>query len=186
MARDKVSGARRGSSRDRPDIVRLAAWRRAMVSRCSKTWWGGSRLRSSSFRQVLQWHVNIGDGSTECVGILRRVGAHILRARPGQFVNLADVTARTCQDGGDDLRHILSVDRRRSPGAEGQPDRRVPADRFFTASSAVTASSHLFQVSYFSETQRLRFFSCSRQNFPINAGNGGPEGLDLWSSCYGN
>jgi hypothetical protein len=44
----------------------------------------------------------------------------------------------------------------------------------FTARSAVTASSHLFQVSYFSETPRLRFFSCSRQNFPINAGNKGP------------
>src|SRR5271165_5904554 len=39
----------------------------------------------------------------------------------------------------------------------------------FTACSAVTASSYLFQVSYLSETPYLRFFSCRRQNFPINA-----------------
>ena len=41
---------------------------------------------------LLERHVDIGDGSTQCGGILRRHGVHVLRLRPGQFVDLADVS----------------------------------------------------------------------------------------------
>lgn len=55
---------------------------------------------------------------------------HVLRPRPRQLVDLAYVSGRTCQDDRGDLRHIPSVNRRSSAGAEGQPDCGVPGDRF--------------------------------------------------------
>src|SRR5262249_6583283 len=75
---------------------------------------------------LFQWDINIGDGSPERGGIFSRHGMHVLGPRPGQFVDLADVSGRIRQNGRYYLRHILSVNRRRSPCAEGQPDRCVP------------------------------------------------------------
>ena len=100
-----------------------------MVRKCSKRWSGKWRAKLL-VSPLLEWHVDIGDSSTECGGILRRHGMHVLRPWPGQFVDLSDVTGRTGQNGRNNLSHIPGVDGRRFPGTERQPDGGVPDNRF--------------------------------------------------------
>jgi hypothetical protein len=38
---------------------------------------------------LIERHVNVPDGPVECLRIFRRDAMHILRSRPGQFVDLA-------------------------------------------------------------------------------------------------
>ena len=78
---------------------------------------------------LLQRYINVGDGLTERVGKLRGHASHVLRSRPGQFVNLADMSGWIRQDDCDHFRHIPSVGRRGPSGAERQPDRAVLGNR---------------------------------------------------------
>jgi hypothetical protein len=79
---------------------------------------------------LIERHINVRDGSTECLGIFRRDAMHILRSRPDQFVDLANMSGWTHQDGCNDLSHIRRVDRRGASGPKRQPNRRVPGNRF--------------------------------------------------------
>jgi hypothetical protein len=120
-------------SRDRFDIVResiisIGGMETGHGEQVLKNMVGQIAAAKLLVPPLFQWDINIGDGSTERGGIFSRHGMHVLGPRPGQFIDLADVSGRIRQDGRDYLRHIMSVNRRRSPGAEGQPDRGVPGD----------------------------------------------------------
>ena len=95
----------------------------------------GNMVRQIAPAQLLvppdfQGHIDIGDGFTECGGIFRGQALHVLRPGTGQLVNLAEVSGGICQDDCGDFRHIPGVNRRRAPGAEGEPYRAVPGDGF--------------------------------------------------------
>src|SRR6266478_4520446 len=47
---------------------------------------------------LIERHINVPDGPTECLGIFRRDAMHILRSWPGQFVDLANMSGWTHQN----------------------------------------------------------------------------------------
>ena len=55
---------------------------------------------------LLQRYIDVGDGSTERIGKLRGHASHVLRSRPGQFVNLADMSGWIRHNERDHFRHI--------------------------------------------------------------------------------
>lgn len=59
---------------------------------------------------LIERHIDLRNRSSQCSGVFRRDAAHVLRPRPGQFVNLANMTGRTCQDGRNHFRHIFGID----------------------------------------------------------------------------
>jgi hypothetical protein len=46
----------------------------------------------------IERHVDVPDGPAKCLGIFRRDAMHILRSRPGQFVDLANMSRWTDQN----------------------------------------------------------------------------------------
>src|SRR5215212_7013731 len=78
---------------------------------------------------VIERHVDIGYGSPHSGRVFGRHAGHVLRPRPGQFIDLADVGQRTLQHGRDHLRHITNRNWRRPPGTKRQAYGAILLDR---------------------------------------------------------
>src|SRR4051794_4539939 len=106
MFRDVIADARRGPAGDRLDVAS-----EPIIAVVGVKFGHGQQMTAEVLRQIpadelslpaIERLVYISDRPPEGLGEFRRDGPHVLRARPGQLVDLTDMVSRAFQDGCDD------------------------------------------------------------------------------------